>query len=43
MAELAVTGPGVPLELEFGLDLILDGLERRLASTRRPKKGKRKR
>ena len=31
MAELAVTGPGVPIELEFGLDLILDGLERRLA------------
>jgi AcrR family transcriptional regulator len=45
MAELAVTGPGVPLELEFGLDLILDGLERRLSSTKpsRPaKKGKRK-
>ena len=32
MASLAVTGPGVPVELEFGLDLILDGLERRLAS-----------
>jgi AcrR family transcriptional regulator len=32
MAELAVTGPGVPIELEFGLDLILDGLERRLAA-----------
>ena len=32
MAELAVVGPGVPIELEFGLDLILDGLERRLAA-----------
>jgi AcrR family transcriptional regulator len=32
MAELAVTEPGVPVELEFGLDLILDGLERRLAN-----------
>jgi AcrR family transcriptional regulator len=31
MASLAVTGPGVPVELEFGLDLILDGLEKRLA------------
>lgn len=31
MAGLALTGPGVPIELEFGLDLILDGLERRLA------------
>lgn len=30
MAELAMTGPGVPIEFEFGLDLILDGLERRL-------------
>lgn len=30
MAELALTGPGVPVEFEFGLDLILDGLERRL-------------
>lgn len=29
MAGLAVSGPGVPIELEFGLDLILDGLERR--------------
>ncbi len=28
MAELALTGPGVPIEFEFGLDLILDGLER---------------
>lgn len=33
MAELAMTGPGVPIEFDFGLDLILDGLERRLAST----------
>lgn len=33
MAELAMTEPGVPIEFEFGLDLILDGLERRLAST----------
>ena len=31
MAGLAATGPGVPIELEFGLDLIIDGLERRLA------------
>lgn len=31
MASLAVSGPGVPIELEFGLDLILDGLERQLA------------
>ena len=31
MAELAVIGPGVPIEIEFGLDLLLDGLERRLA------------
>lgn len=31
MAELAITGPGVPIEFEFGLDLLLDGLERRLA------------
>ena len=31
MAELAIVGPGVPVEIEFGLDLILDGLERRLA------------
>ena len=31
MAQLAVVGPGVPVEIEFGLDLILDGLERRLA------------
>lgn len=34
MAGLAVTGPGVPVEIEFGLDLILDGLERRLAEPR---------
>jgi hypothetical protein len=33
MAELALTGPGVPVEVEFGLDLILDGLERRLSAT----------
>ncbi len=32
MANLAVSGPGVPVEFEFGLDLLLDGLERRLAS-----------
>lgn len=31
MAELAMSEPGVPIEFEFGLDLILDGLERRLA------------
>ena len=31
MAGLAVTEQGVPVELEFGLDLVLDGLERRLA------------
>lgn len=31
MAGLAASEPGVPVELEFGLDLILDGLERRLA------------
>jgi AcrR family transcriptional regulator len=30
MAGLAASDPGVPIELEFGLDLILDGLERRL-------------
>jgi AcrR family transcriptional regulator len=33
MAELALTGPGVPVEVEFGLDLILDGLERRLSAS----------
>lgn len=33
MAELALADPGVPIEFEFGLDLILDGLERRLASS----------
>jgi AcrR family transcriptional regulator len=33
MAGLALSGPGVPIELEFGLDLILDGLERRLADS----------
>ena len=33
MAELAASAPGVPIELEFGLDLIIDGLERRLAGT----------
>jgi hypothetical protein len=32
MAGLAITGPGVPIELEFGLDLLLDGLERHLAA-----------
>jgi AcrR family transcriptional regulator len=32
LADLALSGPGVPVEIEFGLDLILDGLERRLAS-----------
>ena len=31
MAGLALGKDGVPIELEFGLDLILDGLERRLA------------
>lgn len=31
MAGLAVSGPGVPIELTFGLDLILDGLEAHLA------------
>lgn len=31
MAQLALgQGPGVPIEFEFGLDLVLDGLERRL-------------
>ena len=33
MAGLALTGPGVPIEIEFGLDLILDGLERRRAES----------
>jgi AcrR family transcriptional regulator len=33
MAQLAVVGPGVPVEIEFGLDLILEGLERRLAGS----------
>jgi AcrR family transcriptional regulator len=34
MAELAAQGrDAVPVEFEFGLDLILDGLERRLASS----------
>lgn len=33
MAQMAMTEPGVPIEFEFGLDLILDGLERRLAGT----------
>lgn len=33
MAEMALSEPGVPVEFEFGLDLILDGLERRLART----------
>jgi hypothetical protein len=32
MAQLALTGPGVPIEIEFGLDLLLDGLERQLAN-----------
>jgi AcrR family transcriptional regulator len=32
MADLALSEPGVPMDIEFGLDLILDGLERRLAS-----------
>jgi AcrR family transcriptional regulator len=32
MSTLALTKTGVPIEIEFGLDLILDGLERRLAS-----------
>jgi AcrR family transcriptional regulator len=34
MVALATSGPAaVPVEFEFGLDLILDGLERRLSST----------
>jgi AcrR family transcriptional regulator len=33
MADLALSEPGVPIEIEFGLDLILDGLERRLANS----------
>jgi len=32
MAELTASGPGVPADFEFGLDLLLDGLERRLAN-----------
>jgi AcrR family transcriptional regulator len=32
MAQLALTGPGVPIEIEFGLDLLLDGLERQLSN-----------
>jgi hypothetical protein len=32
MASVFTTGPGgVPLDFTFGLDLLLDGLERRLA------------
>jgi len=39
MAELAASGPGgVPIDFEFGLDLILDGLER-LRPASRPAEG----
>jgi AcrR family transcriptional regulator len=35
MAAMAAKGPGaVPLELDFGLDILLDGLERHLAAAR---------
>jgi AcrR family transcriptional regulator len=34
MAEHAATEAGFPIEFDFGLDMILDGLERRLAATR---------
>lgn len=35
MAALAYgDGPGVPVDFEFGLDILLDGLEERLVSTR---------
>jgi hypothetical protein len=33
MATMVSTGPGVPLDFTFGLDLLLDGLERRLRGT----------
>ena len=33
MAEHAATEAGFPIEFDFGLDMILDGLERRLAAT----------
>lgn len=33
MAEYAVANRGFPIEFDFGLDMILDGLERRLAVT----------
>ena len=33
MATMVSTGPGVPLDFTFGLDLLLDGLERRLRET----------
>jgi AcrR family transcriptional regulator len=36
MAGLALSDDGVPIEIEFGLDLILDGLERRLAERSGP-------
>ncbi len=34
MAEHAATDAGFPIEFDFGLDMILDGLERRLAASR---------
>lgn len=34
MAGYAVAARGVPIEFDFGLDLLLDGLERRLATSR---------
>jgi AcrR family transcriptional regulator len=34
MAEHAATEAGFPIEFDFGLEMILDGLERRLAATR---------
>jgi hypothetical protein len=33
MAEMAASGPGAPVDFEFGLDLLLDGLERLVAGT----------
>jgi hypothetical protein len=36
MAETVATGPGYKLDLAFGLDLLLDGLERVLAERRSP-------
>jgi AcrR family transcriptional regulator len=43
MAEYAVTERGFPIEFDFGLDMILDGLERRLAGAQSGGRGRRRR